>query len=343
MSHLVGELIGASLVEEVGRGPSSGGKAPIMLSVRADARHVIGLDLGEEFFNAAVVDLRGAVLHSLRAPLDGRSGSAALALVFELVDALIASNGSRPLLGIGIGAPGLIDSRAGVARRTVNLEWEELAVGPIVAERYGVPVVVANDSQAAALGELTFVEGSRRANLVVIRVGRGLGAGIIVGGQLFQGDGSGAGEIGHTTSVIDGDACRCGRVGCLETVASMGAMVRAAERVDPGVSDDRALVAAFLAGDPAIERIVVEAGHRLGVAVGTLIGALNIARIVLVGPAAALGDEWLAAVREKASVTSLAVLARETHIELGDSGDDGVVRGASALLMARELGLSADR
>jgi predicted NBD/HSP70 family sugar kinase len=314
-----------------------------MLSVRADARHVIGLDLGEDFFNAAVVDLRGAILQSRRVPLEGRSGDAALQLVFQLVDALVASNGTRPLLGIGIGAPGLIDSRTGVARRAVNLDWEDVPVGPIVAERYGVPVVVANDSQAAALGELTFVEPSRRANLVVIRVGRGLGAGIILGGQLFQGDGSGAGEIGHSASVADGDRCRCGSFGCLETVASMSAMVRAAGEVDARVTDDRSLVEAFREGSPQVRHIVIDAGHRLGLAVGGLIGALNIARIVLVGPAAALGEDWLAAVRERAGMSSLPILAQETRIELGESGDDDVLRGASALLMARELGLSAVR
>jgi N-acetylglucosamine repressor len=343
VSHLVSELIASNLVEEVGRGPSSGGKAPILLAVRADGRHVIGLDLGESCFSGAVVDLRGRVLHSASRPLEGRDGGAALRLVFELVQALIASNGTRPLLGIGIGAPGLIDSRTGTVRWSVNLDWADLPLGPIVAERFGLPVVVANDSQAAALGELMFVHASRHASLVAIRVGRGLGAGIILNGQLFQGDGSGAGEIGHTAAVPDGERCRCGSLGCLETVASMSAMVRAAQRLDPQVSDERTLVEAFQSGHPGARSIVIEAGHRLGVAIGALIGALNVARIVLVGPAAALGEDWLSAVREKAATSSLPLLAPSTHIDLGHSGEDGVLLGASALLMARELGLSAVR
>lgn len=343
VSHLVGELIGSDLVEEVGRGPSSGGKAPILLSVKADARHVIGLDLGEGYFNGAMVDLRGRVLHSVSRPLEGRDGDAALQLVFALIDALVTRNGTRPLLGVGIGAPGLIDSRSGTVRWAVNLDWADLPLGPIIAERYGVPVVVANDSQAAALGELTFVQSSRPANLLVIRVGRGLGAGIVLNGQLFQGDGFGAGEIGHTASVVDGERCRCGSIGCLETVASMSAMVRAARQVDPLVSDDRLLIEALQAGRPAVRRVVIDAGNRLGVAIGGLIGALNVGRIVLVGPAAALGDDWLAAVREKAASSSLPLLARNTHIDLGHSGDDGVLLGASALLMAQQLGLSVVR
>lgn len=312
-----------------------------MLSVKADARPVIGLDLGAEFFRGALVDLRGHVLHSARRPLEGRNGKAALELVFELIDELIAANGTRPLLGIGVGAPGLVDSRVGTARWAVNLDWADLPLGPMLTERYGVPVVLANDSQAAALGELTFVQSSRRANLVVIRVGRGLGAGIILHGRLFQGDGFGAGEIGHTASVANGERCRCGGIGCLETVASMSAMVRHAGRVDPRVIDDQSLVEAFHADRPEVRSVVLEGGHRLGVAVGGLIGALNVSRIVLVGPAAALGEDWLAAVREKADISSLALLAQGTQIDLGDSGDDGVLVGASALLMTHELGLSA--
>jgi predicted NBD/HSP70 family sugar kinase len=339
----VGELIDSGLVAEVGRGPSSGGKAPILLSVVPDSRHVIGLDLGDEQFSGAVVDLRGRVLNSFTRPLDGRDGRQALQLVFDVIDALIASNGARPMLGIGIGTPGLIDSASGTVRWAVNLDWAELALGPIVSERYGVPVVVANDSQAAALAELTFAEAGRRANLIVIRVGRGLGAGIIVNGQLFQGDGAGAGEIGHTASPAGEEHCRCGGVGCLETVASMRAMVATAGNVDPQVVDDASLVRAFHAGQPLVRGIVLDAAQALGLAIAGLIGALNVGRIVLVGPAAALGDGWLDAVREKAFASSLPMLARRTSIELRQTGDDGVLLGASAMLINRELGLSAVR
>jgi DNA-binding transcriptional ArsR family regulator len=178
VSHLVADLLSAGLVAEVGRGPSNGGKAPILLSVATDARQVLGLDLGEESFRGAVVNLRGEILYSHSLPLDERDGSAALELVFELVNELRA-NASKPLLGIGIGTPRLIDSRSGTVRWAVNLDWADLALGPIVAERYALPAMVANDSQAAALAELTFADRPRLSNLVVVRVGRGIGAGII--------------------------------------------------------------------------------------------------------------------------------------------------------------------
>ena len=172
VGDLVGTLIDDGLIEEVGRGRSSGGKSPILLRVAPDGRHLIGLDLGEAQFSGAVVNLRGEILRSIHLPLEGRDGDAAVELVFELVDALRADDRS-PLLGIGIGAPGIIDTSTGTVRWSVNLNWAELRLGPALEERYGVPVVVANDSHAAALAELTFFRRPRPNNLIVIRVGRG--------------------------------------------------------------------------------------------------------------------------------------------------------------------------
>jgi N-acetylglucosamine repressor len=342
VSDLVGTLIEDGLIEEVGRGRSSGGKSPILLRVAPDGRHLIGLDLGEDQFSGAVVNLRGEILRSMHLPLEGRNGDAAVELVLQLVDALRADDRS-PLLGIGIGAPGVIDTSTGTVRWSVNLDWAELALGPMLEERYGVPAVIANDSHAAALAELTFFRRPRPNNLIVIRVGRGVGAGIILNGQLFQGDGYGAGEFGHVSTGAAGTACRCGREGCLETVTSMRALVDAAGALEPSVTDEGALVAAFLAGVVSVRGIVLEAARQLGVAVGWLIGVLNVRHVLLVGPVASLGEDWLAEVRRSARSNVLALLARDTQIEFGHVHDDVVVLGASALLMEQLLGLGLAR
>jgi len=177
----------------------------------------------------------------------------------------------------------------------------------------------------------------------VIKVGRGVGAGIILNGQLFQGDGYGAGEFGHV-SMGRGDAqCRCGREGCLETLTSMRALVDAAGAIEPSITDESGLVAAFLAGVPDIRRIVLDAACQLGVAVGWLIGVLNVRHVLLVGPVAALGDDWLGEVQRSARSNVLAMLARDTQIEFGHVHDDVVVLGASALLMEQLLGLGLAR
>jgi N-acetylglucosamine repressor len=342
VSDLVGSLIDDGLIEEVGRGRSSGGKSPILLQVAPEGRLLIGLDLGEAQFTGAVVNLRGEILRSVSLPLEGRNGDAAVDLVIRLIDLLRADARSR-LLGIGIGAPGVIDTASGTVRWSVNLDWADLRLGPLLADRYHVPVLVANDSHAAALAELTFHRRPRPNNLVVIRVGRGVGAGIIVNGQLFQGDGFGAGEFGHVSLGRDGDACRCGRKGCLETRASMRAMVDAARAVVPTITDAAALAAAFVAGVDAVRGIVLAAARELGFAVAWLIGVLNVHNILLVGPVAALGDDWLAEVRRSARSSVLDLLERDTRIEFGHVHDDVVVLGSSALLMEQQLGLGLAR
>jgi predicted NBD/HSP70 family sugar kinase len=352
VSQLVGEFLSEGLAREVGRGPSTGGKAPILVEVDGDARHVIGLDLGERAFTGALVNLHGEIRKTVTLPVGGRNGDDALEVVYRLVDQL-ATETPGLLLGIGVGTPGVVDTDEGTIRWAVNLDWQDLPLGRLLRERFGVPTYVANDSQAAALAEYLFAGEGAAANLVAIKVGHGIGAGFVLRGELFHGDGFGAGEIGHTAVVDDGKACRCGRFGCLETVASSRAIL--AEATDVATATPESFLAQRLAaggaldlddvraglaaGDEPTRRIVVAAGRFLGTAVAGLIGALNIHRIVLIGSVAALGDAWLEAVRDEAHRRSLAMLGVRTRIEIGRISTDEVVLGASALLMVRELGL----
>jgi predicted NBD/HSP70 family sugar kinase len=337
VSDVVAEFLADGLVREVGRGPSSGGKAPILLQVVEDARLLIGLDLGEREFTAALVDLRGEIRHVVSTPVEGRDGDAALEAVYRLVDALVNDN-PGVLLGIGVGTPGLVDTDTGTIRWAVNLDWQDLPLGALLRQRYDLPTYVANDSRAAALGEYLFAGEGRAPNLLAIKVGQGIGAGIVLGGELFGGDSHGAGEIGHTTTVEGGAQCRCGRRGCLETVASSRAILEVTgaasldevrRRLDAGDGDARAAVEA--------------AGRALGGAVAALIGALNVNRIHLIGSVPALGDVWVDAVRDEARRRSLGLLADATEIERGRPVEHVVVLGATALLMTRELGLVPQR
>ncbi len=355
VGEIVGGLITDGLAAEVGRGPSSGGKAPILVQVVDDARSIVALDLGESF-TGAVVNLRGDIRATVEVEVGDANGDAALALVFDLVDGLM-SEVPGVLLGIGVGTPGIVDTASGTIHSAVNLDWQELPLGRLLSERYGVPVAVANDTRAAAMAEALFGVGGMADNLVAIKVGRGIGAGVVIGGELFHGDGSSAGEIGHTVVVDDGAACRCGRFGCLETVASSRAIVRRALEAAneaPGSWLGRRLaehgdlqlddvVAAVEAGDESARLVAVSAGRYLGGTVAALASALDIERIVLLGTVTCLGEPWLAAVREEASRRSLPSIGARTRIEITTSRGNETVQGAAALLLTGQLGLSIAR
>lgn len=356
VSDVVAGLISDGLVEEIGVGLSTGGKSPILLSVVNDARHIIGIDLANSEFRGAVVNLRGEIRHTINLPVKSDRGDEALALVYELIDSLIASV-DKPLLGIGIGTPGLIDTANGVVLQAVNLDWQNLPLGGLLRTRYKLPTYVANDSQLAAVAEHIFGGGRDVANLAVIKVGRGMGAGILLNSQLFQGDGSGAGEIGHIAVVENGQPCRCGNFGCLETVASTRAIVRRAQALaparplshlnrssrDPESITIDTIWQAFEAGDDLARQIILEAGRYVGVAAAILVSTLNVQRILVVGNMTRFGPAWLEAIRQEMLKRSLAILAQGTQVEIGQLEPNVVILGASALLLTRELGLSLAR
>jgi predicted NBD/HSP70 family sugar kinase len=344
VSDVVAGLLAEGLVEEVGVGSSIGGKSPILLSLVKDSRYMISLNLAYDRFCGAVVNLRGEIKETETLPVSGRDGEQALQLVYEIVDRLIRKPW-KPLVGIGAGTPGLINTQAGLVVNAVNLDWQDLPLASLLQARYRLPVYLLNDSQAAAIGE--FVYGGKYKsddNLVVINVQQGIGAGILINGRLFQGDGGGAGEIGHVVVQEDGLPCRCGKRGCLETVASARAVVQRARELAQTESASRlsaapqsitldGLVSAFQTGDPLAVRVVLEAGRFLGSAVAGLIGALNIRKFVLTGDMTRFGQPWLDAVRAAMVQGALAALAADTELEIGRPEVEGCVLGASALLL----------
>jgi N-acetylglucosamine repressor len=353
VSDAVAELIEDGLVTEVGFGPSVGGKPPTLLSLVDDSRHLIGIDLADSEFRGGVINLRGKIRHRLSLPINDRDGDAALALVYALTDELVAAAAGSSLLGIGIGTPGLMDVQRGVVRNAVNLDWQNLPLGDLLEERYHLPVYIANDSQVAALAEYTFGERRSVSNLIVVKVGRGTGAGIVLNGQLHYGDGFGAGEIGHVVVVEGGERCRCGRFGCLETVTSTRTIVRRAQAIAksnphsilhqfaprPEEINTSIVLQAFEAGEEALRPAIAEVARYLGMAVANLVGALNIQRIVIAGSVARFGQALLDPVIKEMEQRSLAALAGETRVEISSLGPDIVILGAAALLLTQELGL----
>ncbi len=344
VSDVVNLLLGEGLVEEVGMGASIGGKSPILLSLVGDSRYMISLNLAHDQFSGGIVNLRGEIKEQVCLPINGRDGEQALGLVYEILDRLIEMKWT-PMIGIGVGTPGLVNTREGIVVHAVNLDWQNLPLAQLLRDRYHLPVQILNDSQAAAIGEYVYAGGySADENLIVINVGQGIGAGILINGRLFQGDGGGAGEIGHVVVEEDGLPCRCGKHGCLETIASARGVVERARisandfpdsaiAKKPGKITLGTLQTAFLNGDPLAQKVVREAGHYLGTAIAGLISTLNIQKFILIGEMTQFGQPWLEAICEKMSQGTLSKLAEGTSIEIGKTDSQGALLGASALLL----------
>ncbi len=347
VSSTVSELIEEGLIAEVGHGPSAGGKRPILLSLVDDAFHIIGLDLANSQFQGAVINLRGEICYRASLPAHNLTEQTALDLVYTMIDTLIATS-ERPLLGIGIGTPGVIDSASGIVQRAVNLGWQDLPLRDLLSTKYDLPVYIANDSHVAAQAEYTFGNHIGVNNLIVVKVGRGIGAGIILNGQLFYGDGFGAGEIGHVVVTDNGELCSCGNRGCLETISSSRALMSQAEdiaKTNPAsmlsphdITMDQ-IVQAHNRGDTTLQPIIENAGRYLGVMVAGLTGTLNIQQVFIAGSVSRFGEDLLVPLREQMEKRVLTTLAENTHVEIAALGSDIVLLGAAALLLTKELGV----
>lgn len=353
VSTVVARLMKEGLLDEVGYAPSSGGRRALLLSVADESRQIMGLDLSRQDFRGALTDLRCNIKQRSNIPLQGRDGEAALSVVYDLVGTLL-DQGSRPVLGIGIGAPGLVDAAGGVIQQSVNLNWRHIPLRDLLAERFHLPVHMANDCQVAAMAVYTFSDRvENHLPLVVINLGWGVGAGIVINGHLMHGSPMGAGEIGHIMVAEDGFQCACGHRGCLETVASSRWVVdrvrahfgkQSSNSITTQITvqgdiEFEDVLQAFNEGNEFVRDVILDAGRSLGIAASYLTGVLGSCRILISGHMQQFGQFLIDAMQEEMSRRTLPSLARNTELGIANAGSDIVTLGATALILHHELGV----
>jgi predicted NBD/HSP70 family sugar kinase len=327
VSDLVAELVAEELVTETAVTLSGRvGKPPVLVTLATGSRVIVAIDLSTDgLVQGAHVDLGGRVLTRRELPLEGRRGQDAVDVVHQLARELVDS-APRPVLGIGVGSPGVVDA-GGTVIDAPNFGWADVALAADLRTAFDLPVFVANDANTAVLGEHTFGD-TGDGGLMLLRVGTGVGAGLVLEGVLLHGHRSAAGEIGHVVVDPDGEACACGRRGCLETVLSVPALRRRLE----GVQRD-ADAAAVLTG----------IGELLGTVLAPVVGALNLHELVLSGPAELLDGPLLAATDRTIRERTMPISGDELVIRtsgLGEDGGDVVLVGAAVLVLAGQLGVS---
>ncbi|MFS0867783.1 ROK family protein [Microbacterium sp. 179-B 1A2 NHS] len=320
ISDLVAELIGDGYIVERGVREASGpGKPAILVDLARDGHRIAGLDLsGSDRFRGATLTLDGEIVARHEVPVPASAADIVPAII-ELARAVIA-DAHAPVLGLGVGTPGVVDDR-GTVLTAPGFGWEGLDLSGILEAQLAVPVLVANDANAAVLAEHTF--GGAGDDVILVRVGRGVGAGLLTGGQPLAGARFAAGEIGHVTVGTDGGPlCACGKIGCLEAWLSVPALTeRVAASSDPG-------------------GVLRDAGERLGIALAPIVGALDLSEIVLSGPEDLLGDLLAEAAAETVRTRTLATFHDELHVRMTTHGEDIVLRGAAVMVLSGRLGVS---
>lgn len=226
-----------------------------------------------------------------------------------------------------MGSPGVVD-RAGVVLSAPNLGWTDLPLQSLIADRFHVPVHVANDANAAVLAEHAAQHTSN--DLLLVRVGLGVGAGLIIAGHPVVGSAFAAGEIGHVVVGTDeGPLCACGRHGCLEAWLAAPRLASEIDRLASSVGTDRAR-----------DEVLREAGRRLGIVLAPVVGTLNLSDVVVSGPPELLDGAFLDATIETLRQRTMADFNRDLSLRMTSHGQDIVLRGAAVMVLSGQLGVS---
>lgn len=347
ISNLTAELLKANIIKEVGTGKSIGGRRPLYLAINSNAWHVVGVNIGNTKVVSVVTDLEAKVA----CRVDGKLNRAwdaeqQVAEVCRLIKKAIAESGlpRHSFLGIGVGVPGFVNTKAGKAVFSPNLGWKDLPVRELIQARVGLPVLLENSVRLGTLGEKWWGKGQGKENVITMYIGTGVGAGLILGDKLYRGTDEAAGEIGHIMVADTGQRCSCGKYGCLEAVASGPAIVRHASRlIQQGVStklidmcqgDLNAITGEMIdqaawEGDEVAREVLTQAGRYLGQGIAILATLFNPDIIILNGGVSNAHPILLPVIRE---VTEKQLLV-PVKVEVSELGDMAGPLGGAALVI----------
>lgn len=344
ITAIIDDLLALGVVRET-EGHYPNGRKPIVLEINPARGRVIGVDMGASHINLLLTDFSARETAEMQMRMDiNRGPQECLAMTDDLVRQLLAQNGLAlsDIAAIGVGVPGPIVADAGmVSGPPIMPGWDGYPIREHLREVWGCPVTLNNDAELGALGEWAYGAGRGERNLAYIKVGTGVGSGLLLDGQLYSGATGSAGEIGHVTIDENGPLCTCGNRGCLEAFAGGGAIARrAAEAVKRGQRTQLAEVVSspdFSAadvmrvarrGDLVAQRIVAEAGAHLGTAIASMVNLFNPGMVVIGGSISQIGDLLLEPIRTAVSKRSLPPASRAVRISAALLGRRSCAMGA---------------
>lgn len=336
------ELIDQGLVHVAERAPSSGGRPALLLELVGGAASAFGVKIAPDYVVGVRVNLEAELVERFDVAFDAAAPNALETLGDILASWIEHVPGSPPLLGVGLGVAGVYDGRTGTLDSPL-LGWRDVKLGQFMEERLAVPVFVDNDVNTLAVAERLYGRGNNVENFITVTIGRGVGLGIVTGGDIYRGFGGGAGEFGHTFAAEDGPLCTCGKRGCLETLVADPALVAEARQrgllaEDEGIEELRTLAEQ---GELRARQIYQAAGAQLGRAVSDLVNVLS-PELVLVSGEGTEGWRFMAEAFNAAFRDNVFPPLGEVPVEVDPWDDAKWAIGAGTLVLRATFGAPLD-
>lgn len=349
VSAEVAELIGAGFLAEQGLAQSDGGRRSSLLGSPRSAGLILAVDLGATSVDVALTTLGSEILAHRSEPTDVRFGPGP---VLEGVKALVAElleeqgTGREEILAVGLGLPGPVEQTTGLLTvPPIMPGWDRFPIREVLLREYAAPVVVDNDVNVMALGEHWGGVGRGVDDMLFVKIGTGIGSGIIIGGKPYRGPQGCAGDLGHVMVDPDGPTCACGNRGCLEAMAAAPAMVARAERCardgrsevlagiggEGGKLSARDIGEAARRGDACALDVIRRTGGLVGQTLASVVSVLNPSLIVIGGGVSHIGNALLAEIRSSVYRRSLPLATRNLPVVMSELDDVAGVVGASVM------------
>jgi N-acetylglucosamine repressor len=332
VSSNVKELIEQGIVKESELGESQGGRKPTMLLIDNSAFSIVGVDIGPDMIECVMADLSGKISNRSSSKLSTPiTDSQFLTILKECIHTCIGSppTSNEKIIGIGVAMHGVVEVETGTSLVAPILGLKNIPIKEELEKEFDLDVKVENDARAIALGESWFGDHGPLESMLVVNIGRGVGAGLVMNGNLYHGSDDIAGEVGHMTIDLHGDVCECGNRGCLQTFITGPAIARRAQHELSGEQ----MYELAVSGDENILSVFKETGEIIGVGLTNLIHIINPEKIVLSGGVTKSKKLILPEIRKTIEERALTPKAKQTAVSISKLGDDATLKGAVALLL----------
>lgn len=330
------ELLERGAIHEVDLEASRGGRPARLLALTGAAGRAVGVKIAPDHYAFVEARLDGSLIDSWRGDIDALAPDAPATLVSLISEvARERSTGEGPLLGIGVAVPGAVADQAEGVVDAPTLGWHQLALGRQLRHAVDLPVLLENDVSAVTIAERIYGRGRKHRDFLVVSIGSGIGAGLVVDGTLFRGSHGGAGELGHVPMQLDGPVCGCGNHGCLEALVGEAGLLDAARRTKVLRRGDTiaTLEAKADGGHEGAQAVYARAGELLGQAMAGLVNVMDPEVVVVLGEGTSGWAHWRATFEATLRGHSLPA-RRGVPVDVEAWDDYSWALGAAAVVLA---------